>query len=192
MAADGDGFRFRAGRWCLDLCSTALWRHVEPVELLRQPADLGRWLLEAQLIDEPVEVNEAELESTRSLREAVYRLFVAHLAGDPLPAPDVATINEMAARPSRFPQLTAIGQAYLLDPRPVSGALAAVAAECIELLTGPLSDRLRECAASDCAFLFVDTSRPGRRRWCAQNRCGNRHHVREHRARAATREARTP
>ena len=188
----GYGFRFRAGWWCLDLCSTVVWRHVGPVELLRQPADLARWLLEAQLIDEPVEVGDAELESARSLREAVYRLSIAHLAGDPLPAPEVATVNEMAARPSRFPQLTAAGQACLRDPRPVSGAIAAMAAECIELLTGPLSGRLRECAAADCAFLFVDTSRPGRRRWCAQNRCGNRHHVREHRARAAKREARTP
>ncbi|MEE1805114.1 CGNR zinc finger domain-containing protein, partial [Streptomyces sp. BE133] len=28
-----------------------------------------------------------------------------------------------------------------------------------------------------------DTSRPGRRRWCAMERCGNLHKVRAHRAR---------
>ena len=34
--------------------------------------------------------------------------------------------------------------------------------------------------------LFHDVSRSGARRWCSMQRCGNRHKVRQHRARAGT------
>ncbi|MFE7130281.1 CGNR zinc finger domain-containing protein [Streptomyces sp. NPDC057638] len=51
------------------------------------------------------------------------------------------------------------------------------------VLTGPHAHRVRVCAAHDCQLLFADTSRPGRRRWCSMERCGNREKVRAHRAR---------
>lgn len=63
--------------------------------------------------------------------------------------------------------------------------LGAAEAEAINLIGGSATDRLRECAASDCYLLFFDTSRPGNRRWCSMQRCGNRHKVRKHRARNA-------
>jgi predicted RNA-binding Zn ribbon-like protein len=34
--------------------------------------------------------------------------------------------------------------------------------------------RVRECAGEDCGALFLDTSRPGTRRWCSMDTCGNR------------------
>jgi predicted RNA-binding Zn ribbon-like protein len=55
----------------------------------------------------------------------------------------------------------------------------------IELLSGPLAVRIRECASDDCPLVFVDSSRPGARRWCAMERCGNRHKLRALRARRA-------
>jgi predicted RNA-binding Zn ribbon-like protein len=54
-------------------------------------------------------------------------------------------------------------------------ALSTLAREMIELLSGPLSGRIRECASDNCPLVFVDSSRPGARRWCAMERCGNRH-----------------
>jgi CGNR zinc finger protein/putative stress-induced transcription regulator len=65
-------------------------------------------------------------------------------------------------------------------------ALSTLAREMIELLSGPFSGRIRECASGDCPLVFVDTSRPGARRWCAMERCGNRHKLRALRARRAT------
>ena len=53
----------------------------------------------------------------------------------------------------------------------------------IDLLTGPLAGRIRECAAPDCALLFVDGSRPGGRRWCAGEACGNRTRTKVYRQR---------
>lgn len=61
--------------------------------------------------------------------------------------------------------------------------MATVARDAVELLTGPFVHRIRTCAAVDCHLVYVDTSRPGRRRWCSMEHCGNRHKVRALRAR---------
>ena len=65
-------------------------------------------------------------------------------------------------------------------------ALSTLAREMIELLSGPLAGRIRECASDNCPLVFVDSSRPGARRWCAMERCGNRHKLRALRARRGT------
>jgi len=44
-------------------------------------------------------------------------------------------------------------------------------------------ERFRSCAAPDCRGAFIDTSRPGRRRYCMPDLCGNRVNVANHRAR---------
>jgi predicted RNA-binding Zn ribbon-like protein len=181
--ADGDAFRFRAGRVSLDLCSTVLWRHSRPVEQLRSPADLERWRAEAGLGRSRPALTEADLADARRLREAIYRLVGARVGGARLPAGDVAAVNAAARHPTRAPRIGPQGELRWDDGEPFTAALSAVARDAIELLTGPQSGRIRECAAPDCAFLFVDTSRSGLRRWCAMDRCGNREHVRKHRSR---------
>ena len=181
--ADGGAFRFRAGRLSLDLCSTLLWRYVSPVEQLREPGDLVRWLHEGGVRPVPAAAHDHDLNAARALREAIYELVHDRIAGRALSAAAVATLNAMASPPDPVPAVTAEGLVAWTADAPLAAALSRVARDAIELLTGTSSARVRECAAPDCAFLFIDTSRPGRRRWCAMNRCGNREHVREHRRR---------
>jgi predicted RNA-binding Zn ribbon-like protein len=75
-------------------------------------------------------------------------------------------------------------------PAPVvasaTAGLSALARDAIDLLTGPLGHRIRVCAAEGCELLFVDASRPGTRRWCSMQRCGNLTKVRTHRETKAT------
>jgi predicted RNA-binding Zn ribbon-like protein len=52
--------------------------------------------------------------------------------------------------------------------------LSTLARAAAELLGGPLSDRIRQCAGDGCALLFVDTSRSGHRKWCSMAGCGNK------------------
>ncbi len=47
--------------------------------------------------------------------------------------------------------------------------------------------RFRACGAPTCRGAFIDTTRPGRRRYCMPGRCGNRVNVANHRARRAAR-----
>jgi predicted RNA-binding Zn ribbon-like protein len=181
--ADGHAFRFRAGRPSLDLCSTLLWRYRAPTELLGSPADLVRWIAEAGLSPVPSAADERALATALRLREAIYRTAHARLDGQ-APAPrDLATLNRLAAEPIAAPRIDARRRLIWAAVDPMASALSAIARDAIAVLSDPLADRLRECSAPDCAFLFLDTSRPGNRRWCATNRCGNRQRVRDHRAR---------
>jgi predicted RNA-binding Zn ribbon-like protein len=45
--------------------------------------------------------------------------------------------------------------------------------------------RFRPCGAPTCRGAFIDTTRPGRRRYCMPGLCGNRINVANHRARQA-------
>jgi predicted RNA-binding Zn ribbon-like protein len=178
-------FHFEGGRVCMALVATVGERWRRSFERLRTPEDLGRWLVEAGLLQEAPPVRPAELQGARELREAVYR--TARLAGRGAPDPgDVELLNRWAASPVPAPRLAPDGRSVAwVAGRPVTAALAAVARDAIDLVSGPLARRVRECAAPDCALLFVDASRPGRRRWCSMEACGNRTKTAAYRRRRA-------
>jgi predicted RNA-binding Zn ribbon-like protein len=177
-------FLFIAGRPCLDLAATVGERWRRSFERLRTPEDLGRWLVESGMAGEAPAVERADLEAARALRDAIYR--AAKLAGrGTLDPDDVAQINRCATAPAPVPQLDAERRVSWVCERPVPAALASIARDAIDLLSGPLATRVRECAAEDCALLFVDASRPGRRRWCSMEGCGNRAKTTSYRRRQA-------
>lgn len=184
LPAEELAFHFTAGRLCLDLAATVGERWRRSFDRLRTPEDLGRWLVEAGLSDSAPQVVHDQLEATRALRDAIYR--AAKLAGaDGLDPAEVAVINRWAAVPSLAPQLAQDKVVAWVADRPVEAALSTIARDAIDLVSGPLAGRVRECAAPDCALLFVDTSRPGRRRWCSMEACGNRAKTTAYRRRKA-------
>jgi predicted RNA-binding Zn ribbon-like protein len=127
-----------------------------------------------------------ELAAAKTLRQAIWEAAHARADRRALPAAAVAVINRAAAAAPLSPELAADGTtARWAAPVRATQALSSIAREMIELLSGPLSDRIRECASDNCPLVFVDSSRPGARRWCAMERCGNRHKLRALRARRA-------
>lgn len=176
-------FHFKAGRVCLDLASTVGERWRRSFERLRTADDLARWLVQSSLLDTAPPVSANELATARELREAVYR--TAKLGGDGrAPPADVDVINRAAAAPPLAPALSRDGRQVTWASNPsVSAALSTIARDAIDLLSGPLAARVRECASPDCALLFLDSSRPGRRRWCAMAACGNRAKTKAYRQR---------
>ncbi len=67
---------------------------------------------------------------------------------------------------------------------PIDDALARLADPLVRELTGGHPERIHICADDTCRFVFYDTSRTGRRRWCDMATCGNRAKAARHRARA--------
>jgi predicted RNA-binding Zn ribbon-like protein len=184
----GGSFRFDAGAVCLDFAHTGGEGRYAVFETLHEPADLTGWLARPPLgavLTTPVTA--PELAEAKALRQAIWDVAHARAARRPLPAEGVALINRAAAVPPLAPALRGDGTtADWAPPVRARQALSTMAREMIELLSGPLGERIRECASDDCPLVFVDSSRPGARRWCAMERCGNRHKLRAHRARQAT------
>ncbi|MBD0670385.1 CGNR zinc finger domain-containing protein [Streptomyces sp. CBMA156] len=181
----GGRFHFDPGALCLELLTTGGPGPYARYEVLHRPADLAGWLplSRLRLPAEAVRISPAGLACTRALRDALWRLAAAHARGATGTPEDYAVLNRAAEHPPLVPRIAPDGTAA--TPLPADGAqlASAFARDAIALLTGPYADRVRECGAHDCPLIFVDTSRPGRRRWCSMERCGNRHKVRALRAR---------
>jgi len=127
-----------------------------------------------------------QLEAARQLREAVHRLVRAGMAGGLGDGADWEVVNEHARRRPVAAQIGPDGEPRLWTGRDaVSAGLATVARDAVDLLTSGAVARVRECDAPDCALLFWDTSRPGRRRWCADGACRSRARSASYRARRA-------
>jgi predicted RNA-binding Zn ribbon-like protein len=168
-------FHFETGRPCLDFVATVGDRAHLAFDRWRTAGDLARWCVEAGLLTKPPSFRAKQLKQAQMLRESIHQSVGAIRAGKRAKPRDLAVLNLCAARPPLAPQLAANGRTVTwryVDP--LEGVLATIARDAIELMSGPDLERVRQCGAPSCSVLFVDTSRPGKRRWCSMNRCGNR------------------
>ncbi|WP_053848295.1 ABATE domain-containing protein [Streptomyces sp. NRRL B-24085] len=165
-------FPFVGGRPCLDFAATLGKRHATPLERLPDTDALARWFTEAELAtgEDPVRVTTRDLAQARLLRESVYALVRAAMAGREPDPSDVERVNAAAAQPDLAPQL---GPARWTARSPARAALATVARDAVLLVRGPLLERVKECENPGCSLLFLDDSQARRRRWCSMDRCGN-------------------
>ncbi len=123
------------------------------------------------------------------IREAMRGVLEARAARRPPDVADVAEINR-ALRTHYIYELVPSADGLSLDHRhqgdPVDGATARLAeAVARELIQGEAA-RLRVCENDQCRWVFKDTSRTGKRKWCSMRSCGNRAKVARHRARRRT------
>ncbi|MFG3252426.1 CGNR zinc finger domain-containing protein [Streptomyces sp. NPDC048172] len=183
----GAPFRFDPGALSLELLTTGGPGPYRRFEMLHGPADLAAWAERSRLTPTPVlDIAESEVAAARELRDALFRAATARAGGAEPSAADVAVLNGAAAHPPLVPVLAADGaERHWAVPADGTALLATVARDAVELLTGPYAHRVRVCSGENCALVYVDTSRPGRRRWCSMERCGNRHKVRALRERRA-------
>ena len=175
MQGEWARFIFVAGRLCIDFTQTggetgkrAYW------ERFHTPSDLSDWFSASPLHLDSVPVSHEDFATALSLREAIWRAAQAIRQQEIPPAAVVDTINRIAAFPDLPPQLTRDGleQAWR-SPATATAILSLIARDAIDLFTGDLRSRIRECENPNCGLMFVDASRPGQRRWCLMKRCGN-------------------
>jgi predicted RNA-binding Zn ribbon-like protein len=169
--ADDLAFRFVTTRPALALTATVGERWRRRVERLRSPDDLARWTVEAGLLLTPARFTAEDLDAVRRLREVVHGTALAVLAGNGVDVGARQALNDAAARPPLVPRLddTTI---WTTGPHPGTALLSSLARDAIDVFGGRDARRLRACASPTCALIFLDTSRPGRRRWCSSTGCG--------------------
>ncbi len=190
--ADLGDYERIAGNLALDFANTmGGGREIAPLEYLKSYAHLAAWAVFCELISQATArrlIDQAQtkqnaatevLHRAVSLREAIYRVVTA---SDHRGVPK----NEDLFLISREYQF-AIGRAKIVDSKSgfswqwpesktdLDQMLWPVAKAAAELLTSnPHIEFLRECAADSCTWVFLDTSKNHKRRWCDMRDCGNR------------------
>lgn len=129
---------------------------------------------------------ETELSLAKTLREALYRLFLSETAENHVRADDLDLVACLARQAQLHQSLECIAGTFKWH-RPKTRDLNAincrVAHSAADLLTSQdARRRVRACEGANCGWLFLDQSRGGRRRWCSDKTCGSHARVRKFRA----------
>ena len=123
----------------------------------------------------------------RGGREALCELWDATVEGRAPDERSLATLNELLDRGPRVQLRRTLAGVEVAhrhpDDDPTGEALARVATPLVDAIATAATDRLRICANHECRWVFEDSSRAGRRRWCDMATCGNQAKVRRFRAR---------
>lgn len=136
---------------------------------------LAEWL--GDRVEGRPEVTPESMDQLRTLREGL-RQLVAATAGT---RPDTEAIARAEAVLRATPLVVELadhewgpGLACPAGSDMVGRAIAAAAAAYLTVRAGDEWSRIKVCAAPDCRWAFLDTSRNRSRRWCAMSDCGNR------------------
>jgi predicted RNA-binding Zn ribbon-like protein len=175
MSQQKMAFRFNSGRLSLDLVCTVRHRPSKHTELLNEPSDLSRWLVESAVMSQHAPVDAAQFDDAKNLRLAIFELASSLHEGQAADRKHVKLLNEFAAQPLAKVQLDyrSWHPVFVADD-PISAGLAVVARDAIDLFTGSQAKLICTCDEPGCRMLFVDASPGARRRWCSMTRCGSR------------------
>lgn len=146
------------------------------IDLLGTPAAASRWLVERGLAPADAQLREMCAARLRALREHLRSLCAARVDGIAALPAALSAVNDAL---SRVPTADLLywdenDGPYRAAPHPVNEildhALATLAANAADLLTGPDAERLTACDSAPCTRYLL---RHGRRHWCS-TRCGDR------------------
>lgn len=186
-----DTFRFDCGATWLNLLATrGRSFSAQPVERLSTPVRLAEWLEHSELTPaRPPE--KADLGQARALRETLRGLALATVSGEPPPGEAAADLGAFLAEHADDPVRLLVADRLLREPPRTTGeALARIARQAVDHLTGPERQTLKVCPEHDCRGLFADPA--DRRRWCPSPACASRGRVRALRARRRAAPETTP
>ncbi|WP_369365202.1 ABATE domain-containing protein [Streptomyces sp. CG4] len=146
------------------------------IDLLGTPAAAQEWLVHHGLAPADADLRESCATRLRALRAQIRALLAARVEDRPAPADALAEVNDALTRVPAAALLhwSADRGLHRAAAHPttqiVEHALAALAADAADLLTGPDADRLTACGSAPCNRYLL---RHGRRHWCS-TRCGDR------------------
>src|ERR1700733_8091617 len=116
------------------------------------------------------------MSSARELRELLYRALLQAVGGSSPSAADLQRLHaywRRAVERHAFQYRSGSIRPVLLHTEGFDEITDAIVLQAVHRL-GVLSTRpLRQCAGGNCAWLFIDSSKAGRRRWCDMATCGN-------------------
>lgn len=183
-------FDLVAGALCLDFVNTLDDRFTsEPKELLKSYIDLARFAEDTGILS-PAEVDRLLMRSQTSpevaqralataieLREAMCAVLWAIVNRRPAPQNELTRLNHFVQEAARHAQLVQTAGPFdwkFEEAVNFDAPLWPIARSAADLLASDQLALVRPCAAKTCLWLFLDTSKNHRRRWCDMTKCGNR------------------
>lgn len=191
---------FVGGDAALDFVNTVTGRDQTPRDWLDDYPRLLEWTERAELL--PVFLLRAlaklaransgaateALQRAKHLREALFSIINGMISGKTPPESAIALLNEhwqagVAAHELRYEKRNVWKE---ISTRATNLDLVAsmVAYRFVQNVLSEPQDRLRMCEGHNCAWVFLDRSKAGRRRWCDMAVCGNAAKSRRFQARA--------
>ncbi len=114
----------------------------------------------------------------KALRSALFRLYLAVMAKEELPAGDLGRVNDLLgpalASARMVPAEEGLTLGWAGDEDALDRVFWPVVHDAMQILLS-LDGRplVRQCAGKDCSLFFVDPSPNGKRKWC-ERICANR------------------
>jgi predicted RNA-binding Zn ribbon-like protein len=177
---------------CLDLVNTVELTDGIPEDHLPTAEDTLAWFTDRGLAhgdalrDEVAADPPAWLDRVRGTRAALREVWDAAVEGRPPAAEALDRLNTVLAHAPHAtlrPALAGVAVGHRHEAADATAeALARVALPLVAAIEAGETARFRVCANDGCRWVFEDTSRGGRRRWCDMTTCGNRAKVRRFRS----------
>jgi predicted RNA-binding Zn ribbon-like protein len=180
---------FVAGHVTLDFVNTVTARDTSPRDWLDGYPRLLEWAAMAAIIDAPAAARlsaaatrspreaAAALGRARRTREALHDVCVALLDGIEAPETALAELEAAWKRASGRARMAARRVILRLEADfETSGfdlPLDLLVLAAVDLLGELDTGRTRVCRGHDCGWVFIDTSKGGKRVWCDMATCGN-------------------
>lgn len=138
------------------------------------------WLMPRGLLTHGAAVRRRDLALATELREGLRTELLKH---DGAPVASPAVLAEISRQLPLVVDFSQEPPGFMPVDQGVRGGLAALLALVAISGRDDSWNRLKVCAADDCRWAFVDTSRNRSRTWCAMGVCGNRRKTRTYRER---------
>ncbi len=179
MTGQTESSRVVGEPFAVELANTLYAREGEPIDFLASSEQIVAWLGRVPVTESvsvPTHLGNSQIQTVRSLRDAVRDLLVATAEGAVPPATAVDVLNRAASLVE-----CRVGLRWPVDGGPVaettplgrgfSAVLVVMAIECISFLVSPSRALVRRCDGPDCPMLFVQ--RHHKRRFC-HDHCAHR------------------
>jgi predicted RNA-binding Zn ribbon-like protein len=176
---------FVGGHPVIDFVNTVTARNTTaPVDRLDSYATLLRWAscsaltipADATRIEAARADARAEIRRCRELREALHATLTAVLGDGPVPPAAATTLQANWRHAATHAHLDLSYPPFRLRHDRAGPALSllrrTLTAAAVELLNDLPHRRMRTCPGERCGWIFLDTSKAARRRWCDMATCG--------------------
>jgi predicted RNA-binding Zn ribbon-like protein len=183
---------------CLDFVNTKNW-HIDekPYDFFGDYSALLQWNLQLELITpsqaeklfelagQQTQKAQAALKQARQLRETIYRIFFAVTNVQEIPGIELDQFNEAWGRSLANMQVQPVQKTFRWEwigtDKALDSVFWPVLHSAAQLLISEKLYRVKDCEG--CGWLFLDTTKGRRRRWCDMRICGNRAKSKRHYAR---------